>query len=135
MHELQRTGDDRATGLPRVEEFLLIDFLRNRVVANENHFGFFVVAFQEHVEEQIEAFRHVFDLLIHRTGHIHQTEHHGLRSWNGLFDMQVVAQIVRVKERHTINPLAQVFDLLAQLVRRNLVPCSFRLHQRLFGDG
>jgi hypothetical protein len=87
VHQCQRARDDGAAGLARVEELLLVDFLGAGVVADEHHLGALVVALQEQVEQQKEALGDVLHVLVHRTGDIHQAEHHrlgvGWAVWRG----------------------------------------------------
>ncbi len=134
-HHFQRTRHHRAARFTRIEELLFVHFLRHRVVADEDDFGAFVVAFQEQIQQQEEALREFLDVLIHRTGDVHQTEHHRLRRRHRLLQMQVVAQVVRIEKRHAFDPAAQLRQLVLDPPRRHLVTGAFGQYKIVFERG
>ena len=104
------------------------------MVANENDLGALVVAFEEHVQEQIEALGQALDALVHRSRYVHQAEHDGLRRRFRVLAMQLVAQIVGVEEWHAADaPLELLyFDLEARY--GGLVAGRFGLLELLLGS-
>jgi hypothetical protein len=55
LHQLQRAGNHRAAGFPRVEEIFFVHFLGHRVMADEDDLDVFVSAGEEEVEQHEEA--------------------------------------------------------------------------------
>ena len=95
QHLVERGRDDRAARLARIEEFLLVDFLRVMRVADEDDVDAFVAPLQEQMQQHVEALGEVFLALAHRAGHVHQAEHDGLAGRNGLFGEGIEAHIDR----------------------------------------
>ena len=52
VDQRQGTGDDRAAGLPRIEELLFVDLLGHGVVAHEHQLDLLVIAFEKQIEQQ-----------------------------------------------------------------------------------
>ncbi len=94
-HLLERGRDDRAARLRRVEERLLVHFLRIMGVADENDVDALVAALQEKVQEQEEALGQILLALAHRARDVHEAEHHGLRARHGLGLEGVEAHVER----------------------------------------
>jgi hypothetical protein len=104
------------------------------VVANEDDVGALVVALQEHVQQQIEPFGHVLDLLIHGAGDVHQAEHDRLRGGHRPLEVQVVTQVVGVQERNPSDTPFQRLDLHGQAPGADLVASRFGLLEFLPGS-
>jgi hypothetical protein len=98
-----------------VEEFFLVHFGRRRVVADEHHFDLVVHPLEEQVQQDEEALGGVLARFVHRAGHVHDAEHHGLRHGLGHLDAVVVAQVERVDEGDGQQARVQVVDQLFQL--------------------
>jgi hypothetical protein len=130
VHQCQRARHDGAAGLARVEELLLVDLLGAGVVADEDHLGALVVALQEQIEQQKEALGDLLHVLVHRTGDIHQAEHHRLGAGLRLFGVEVVAQVVAVEKRNLLQPRLQLGDLLVQFTDAPLEQGGLRRAQQ-----
>ena len=90
-----------------MEELVLGHFRGLRVVPDEDHVGLLVVPGEEEVQQDEEALGQVLARLVHRAGHIHQTEHRGLAGGQRFTHAVAVAQVERVEEGNTLQALAQ----------------------------
>ncbi|MNP19015.1 hypothetical protein D3C76_1115240 [compost metagenome] len=103
IHQLQGTGDNGPAGFLRVEELMFIHLFSLRVVADINHIHVLIGSAQEQIQQNIKALRHVLGGLIHRTGDVHQTEHHRLTGRFRTFLVILVTQVESVNKRHAID--------------------------------
>ena len=114
VRKIQRARDDCPAGLPGVEEVLLIDFLSDGVVTDEDHVDLVVVPLEEKVQQDKESLGKIFSDLVHGTGDIHDADHHRLAGGLGLAFEALVAQIEGVDERQGAHSGLEPVDLLAQ---------------------
>ena len=114
LHLLERGGHHRAAGLRRVEECILVHFLRLMRVADEHHVHVLVAALQEDIEQHVEPLGEVLHVLGHRAGHVHQAEHHRLRHRLRLRLELAVAHIERVDVRDQAGAAQLALELLLQ---------------------
>lgn len=118
VQQHQRTADHRAAAFLGVEELVLADLGRLRVVADEDDVDLLVVPRQEQVQQDEEALGQVLAVLVHGAGHIHHAEHHGLA--DGRRHARAVAkpQVDGVEKGHRAHAQLQRIDALLQLGRR-----------------
>ena len=86
------------------------------MVADVNHFDVFIGSGQKQVQQNIKTLGYVFGGLIHRTGHIHQTEHHRFAGRNRTFFEVSESQVKGINKRHTLDSAFQFRDFLFDFV-------------------
>ena len=84
------------------------------MVADKNHFGAFVIAREEQVQQHEKTLGDVLAAFVHGTGHVQQAEHDGLRGRLRQTDAVVVAQVEGIDKRHRIHAGTQLRNLAAQ---------------------
>nr|GEU28494.1 hypothetical protein [Tanacetum cinerariifolium] len=133
VEQVQGRRHHGAARFARMKEFFLVHFGRGRVVADEDHLDLVVHALEEQVQQDEEAFGRVLAGFVHRTGDVHDAEHHGLRHRLGHLDAVAVAQVERVDVRDGQQPRSEVMDQLAQFRHQDrIVRLGLRLvEQRL----
>ena len=102
-----------------VEEVLLVDFLRLRVVADEDEVDLLVVPRQEQVQQDEEALGQVLARLVHRAGDVHQAEHHRLAGRHRHAHAVAKAQVDRIEVGNALEARAQRLDLQLELCSRS----------------
>ena len=120
-HRLQRGADHGAAGLAAVEKFLLVDFRRLMVVADENDVDAFVFALEEEVQQDEEALGQVLLAFAHRCRHVHQAEHDRLGTRNVRRREAIVAHVDRIDERDGALPALEPLDVGVELADTRLV--------------
>src|SRR5690606_9335600 len=65
LHQFQGAGDDGATGFPGVEKLFLIHFFGAGMVADEDHFDFFVVPVEKQIQQDKKALGNILMGLAH----------------------------------------------------------------------
>ena len=85
-------------GFTRVEKLLFVYLFCMGVMAYKYNFDLFVVSFQKQIQQDKEAFGHIFYALCHGAGYVHDTEHHRFtgRDWD--FDHVVVFNVKVIKK-------------------------------------
>ena len=86
---------------------------------------------QEEIEQDEEALGQVLARLVHRSGHVHQAEHHRLAGGHRHAHAAAVAQVDRVEVGDALQPRPQRGDLALEF--RNLVSERVRLRMALDG--
>ena len=125
MHDLghleQRRRHHRAAGFARVEEGLLVHFLRFVRVADEDDVDVLVAALEEQVEQRIEALGQILHVLVHRAGDVHQAEHHRLGDRLGRRFEAPIAHVDRIDVGNALGARAGAVRArrAASPVRRN----------------
>ena len=93
---------------------MFIHLLRLGVVADIDHLHVLIGSAQEQVEQNIKTLRHILGCLIHRAGHVHQTEHHRLAGGLRAFFVVLVAQVEGVDKRDPFDLRPQLCNLFTQ---------------------
>src|SRR5665213_3659809 len=96
LHFLKRGGDHCAAGFRAVEERVLVHLLRQMSMADEHDLDVLVTTLQEEVQQHVKPFGKVLHVLGHRTGDVHQAEHHRLGDRLGMRLEPLVAHVKRV---------------------------------------
>src|SRR6266404_5905821 len=93
-----------------MKERVFIDLFSARVMADEYHFDPLVIALEEEIQQDEKALCEILALLVHRTGYIHQTEHHSLARRLRLLHAVHVTQVEWIDERNAPDAPAQMMD-------------------------
>ncbi|CAH1688264.1 hypothetical protein CHELA1G11_20222 [Hyphomicrobiales bacterium] len=114
QHLFQGRRDDRAAGLGRIEEGLLVHLFRPIGMTDEDDVDVIVAAREEEMQQREEALCQILHMFAHGPGDIHQTEHDGL---GDRFRIGLVPTVTQIDGVDIGNPAIaphKAFPLLPQ---------------------